>query len=227
MREYQCDNRCCANSINMIKLLVSLFDVSNLIWFDEIRFALFANSEFWISYTRFLLNIEIFWNNKITYALKRSWCMTWKNIVIVIFASETFETWKSIVIVTFALEILSFISIHNQSALKIWKSLSWMIQKKHNLMISLSVAFNIKSLISYNSQFSIWWVTVDWMTEKSNSSFSLFSYLFTFEFWNRDVAMMLDEIKSNNRELNRWYIEFRNFLNLLRSIFLITISSFN
>ena len=31
MREYQCDNRCCADSINMMKLLVSLFDVSNLI----------------------------------------------------------------------------------------------------------------------------------------------------------------------------------------------------
>ena len=51
-----------------MKLFVSLFDVSNLIWLDEIRLALFANLELWISYTRFFLNIEIFWNNNIIWS---------------------------------------------------------------------------------------------------------------------------------------------------------------
>ena len=73
-----------------------------------------------------------------------------------------------------------FFSIFNQSALKIWKSSSWVTQKKHDLMISLFAAFNIESLISYYSQSSIWWLTTDWMTERSNSSSSLFFIFSTF-----------------------------------------------
>ena len=50
MRKYQCDSRCCADSINMTKLFVSWynrFDVSNLIWIlDE-----------FISQTRFISQI--------------------------------------------------------------------------------------------------------------------------------------------------------------------------
>ena len=55
MRKYRCDNRCCADSINMTKLFVSLynrFDVSNLLdlksrqsEFDS-RFLQILNSEF-------------------------------------------------------------------------------------------------------------------------------------------------------------------------------------
>ena len=67
-----------------------------------------------------------------------------------------------------------------QSALKIWKSFSWVTQKKHDLMISLFAVFDIENLISYNSQFSIWWLTADWLTKRSNSSFSLFFHLFIF-----------------------------------------------
>ena len=43
-----------------------------------------------------------------------------------------------------------------QSALKTWKPSSWMTQKKHDLMTSLFAVFSIESLISYNSQLSIW-----------------------------------------------------------------------
>ena len=55
-----------------------------------------------------------------------------------------------------------------------------MIQKKHDLIISLFAVFSIESLISYNSQFSIWWLTIDWLTKKSNSNFFLFFYFFIF-----------------------------------------------
>ena len=59
MRKYRCDNRCCADSINMTKLLISWYnrsDVSNLLGLnswrihlaDEIRF---ADLELWVSYS--------------------------------------------------------------------------------------------------------------------------------------------------------------------------------
>ena len=135
--EYSCDIR----NVNFVncksKLFVSRcnrFDVSNL--FDEIRFVFFANFEFWISYTRFLFNIEVFWNDqdffvcfatKITKFICVCFFLIWRIAVIAIFASIfwNFEIWKSIVIVIFAFEIIHF--DFNQFALKIWKSFSWMI----------------------------------------------------------------------------------------------------
>ena len=81
MRKYRCDNRCCVDFINITKLFVSLynrFDVSNLLnlkfrqsKFDSRFLQIF---EFWIFYTRFLLNIEVSWNNK-TMCLKHVWCI--------------------------------------------------------------------------------------------------------------------------------------------------------
>ena len=146
----------------------------------EIRFALFANFEIWIFYTRFFLNIEFFWNNNIIWfesLLKMYVCIhmlyqiincfheIWKIVVIAIFASNIlFIIWKIIVIVIFAFVIVLFDSY--QFVLKIWKSFSWMIQKKHDLMISLFVVFKIENLISYNLQFSIWWLTINWITTR-------------------------------------------------------------
>ena len=107
----------------------------------------------------------------------------WKIVVIAIFAFKNSMTWKIIVIVIFASNIISFFSIFSQLALKIWKSSSWMIQKKHNLMTQLSVAFNFESLTSYDSRFSIWWLTANWMTMRFEfeSIFIFLSfYLFAF-----------------------------------------------
>ena len=198
--EYSCDIRNVNSANCKSKLLVSRCnrsDVSNLL--DEIRLALSADFEFWISYTRLLLSIEVSWNDQDSFVcfaaeISRLMCVCfffkiWRIAVIAIFASISwnFETWKSTVIVIFASEIIHL--DFNQSALKIWKSFSWVTQKKHSLMISLSVAFNIESLISYNSQFSIWWLTADWVTERSNSNSSLFSHLFTLEFSYRNRTL--------------------------------------
>ena len=120
------------------------------------------------------------------------------------------------------LKIVIFASIilfdFNQFALKIWKSSSWMIQKKHDLMISLFAVFSIENLISYNSQFSIWWLTTDWLTKKSNSSFFLFS-IFLFHISNRWVVWkkMIEREKRYmifywwNKRDRIEYIKFRNF----------------
>ena len=175
------------------------------IWLYRNSIHTFCWFEFWVSYTRFLLNIEVSWNDQdffVCFAteifkLMYSLCFflkTWKIVVIAIFASNML-TWEIIVIVIFASKFFDlkkslwswsshrlFFSISNQFALKIWKSFSWMTQKKHDLMISLFVVFNIESLISYNSQFSIWWLTIDWMTKKSNfnSSFIFYSFCFLY-----------------------------------------------
>ena len=62
--EYLIDIRYKCRMINMIKLIVSWIDVSNLFdlnfWQSKFDSHCF---EFWIFYTRFFLNIEIFWNN--------------------------------------------------------------------------------------------------------------------------------------------------------------------
>ena len=117
---------------DMMKLIVSWIDVSNL---DEIRFALFANLELWISYTRSLLSIEVSWDNNArfdqllsqllkSYELVFICCiheiwrivviaifalrnsMTWRITVIVIFASRNLMTWRITVIVIFASTII-------------------------------------------------------------------------------------------------------------------------
>ena len=69
--------------------------------------------------------------------------LIWKIIIVVTFASNLL-IWKNIIIVIFASKFV-FLEIFNQFALKIWKSSSWMIQKKHDLMISLFVALMIDS----------------------------------------------------------------------------------
>ena len=90
---------------------------------------------------------------------------------------EYFRVWKIIVIVIFASNILLDL---NQFALKIWKSSSWVTQKKHDLMFSLSAAFNIENLISYNSQSRIWWLN-SWLNDKKiEFEFQLFSILSAF-----------------------------------------------
>ena len=127
----------------------------------------------------------------LSYALQQKLLLLWdlkdrynRDLRIVSWSSEI---WRSTVIVIFAFEIIHLDP--NQSALKTWKSSSWMTQKKHNLMTSLSAAFSIESLISYNSQLSTWWLTADWVTERSNSSSSLFSIFSAFyTYWNRWVA---------------------------------------
>ena len=140
MRKYQCDSNCCADFIDMTKLLVSWyhrFDISNLFNLNSwrIHFAneiLFANFEFWVFYTRSLLNIEVSWDNKdallqrflslcvwcIRIDLKKHYNRDFRIDIL------NFETWRSIVIVIFAFEIISiFFSIYYQFALKIWKRL--------------------------------------------------------------------------------------------------------
>ena len=132
--------------INMMRLIVSWIDVSK---FDEIRFALFANLEFWVSYTRFLRNIEISWNNNARFdqllnqLLKSyefvficciymlySWIvfmklreLLWSRSLHskILWLEESLWSWFS--------HRLSFFSISSQFALKIWKSSSWMTQK--------------------------------------------------------------------------------------------------
>ena len=118
MREYRCVNRCCADSINIMKLLVSLynrFDVSNLFdlnfWRDSAR----TVCKSWI--LSFLHALLFKHRSFLRYAficsatkISESVCLyvvalTWKNTVIVIFAS-IMQTWKIIVIVIFASEIL-------------------------------------------------------------------------------------------------------------------------
>ena len=89
-------------------------------------------------------------------------------------------TWKIIVIVIFASNIHFIIHLDfYQSALKIWKSFSWVTQKKHDLMTQLFVAFSIENLISYNSQFSIWWLTINCVTARSEFE-SIYIFLSSF-----------------------------------------------
>ena len=114
----------------------------------------------------------------------------------------------------------SFFSIHNQSALKIWKSSSWMTQKKHDLMTSLFVVFRIENLISYNLQLSIWWLTINCATKKSNSSSFLFFYSLCFLYRNRWVARKKENDstrKTSNKRDRIRYIKFWNFLDFLFS----------
>ena len=80
------------------------------------------------------------------------------------------ETWRIVVIAIFAFWYnlknhcdrdfhIDYFIIHfdfYQFALKIWKLFSWMIQKKHDLMIQMFAVFSIENLTSYNSRFSIW-----------------------------------------------------------------------
>ena len=145
----------------------------------------------------------------------------WKIVVIAIFAFKNFIIWKIIVIVIFASNILSFFSISNQSALKIWKSFSWIIQKKHDLITQLFVVFNIENLISYHSRFPIWWLTTNWMTMKFEFE-SIYIFLF-FIFLFR-ISKSLDAISlhiSNfeifftftifNAQLNQTIISENNF----------------
>ena len=88
--------------------------------------------------------------------------------------------WKIIVIVIFASNIHFIIHFDfYQFALKIWKSFSWMTQKKHDLIIQLLAVFSIESLISYNSQFSIWWLTTNCVTTKFEFE-SIYIFLFSF-----------------------------------------------
>ena len=177
--EYLVDMRYECRVTNMMKLIVSWIDVSNLLdlnfWqsrFDSHCF------ELWVFYTRFLLNIEVFWDDQYSsYALQQKfidWCIrmlySWdlKNHCDRDFRIENHSMiWRITVIVIFASNILSFFSISSQFALKTWKSSSWMTQKKHDLMTQLLVVFSIESLISYNSRFSIWWLTANWMTMRS------------------------------------------------------------
>ena len=144
----------------------------------------FCRSEFWVSYTRSLLSIETFWDDQD----QNSFVCSAAEIseLVCLYASflrleESLSSRSSHRICWLEKSLWSwfshrlFFSIFNQSALKIWKSSSWVTQKKHDLMTSLFAAFNIESLISYNSQLSIWWLTIDWVTKRSNSSSSLSS----------------------------------------------------
>ena len=94
-----------------------------------------------------------------------------------------------------------------QFALKIWKSFSWMIQKKHDLTISLFVVVKIESLISYNSQFSIWWLTTNWLT--MNFEFESF-FIFLFFFFVYRIHEKFKREKRRCRDRIR-YIKFRKF----------------
>ena len=204
--KYLCDIR----NVNFVncksKLFVSRynrFNVSNL--FDEIRFALFANFELWIFYTRFLFNIEFFWNDQkffVCFATEISKLMCayfffkiWKIVVIAIFASIfwNFEIWKNIVIVIFAFEIIHF--DFNQFALKIWKSFSWMTQKNiiwwfHCLLFSISKVW-FRTI--HNSRFDDWQL-IEWQKNRIWITFYFFIFLFSIsKSMNRSKKMIKRE----------------------------------
>ena len=172
---YSCDIRSVSSANCKSKLLVSRcnrFDVSNLL--DEIRFALSCKFECWISYTRLLFKHWSFlrWSRFFHVLQQRfidlcicmlySWSLKNRRDRDLRIDFCIYETWRIVVIAIFASNILSFFSIFSQSALKIWKSFSWVTQKKHDLMTWLFVAFTIESLNSYNSQFSSYdWQLID------------------------------------------------------------------
>ena len=133
-------------------------------------------------------------------------------------SSHSDMTWRITVTVIFASNIHSIIHLDfYQSALKIWKSSSWMTQKKHDLMTQLSAAFSIESLISYNSQFPVWWLTANCVTARPGSE-SIYIFL-SFFFICR--SRWVDEKKLNAKDvvvaiaLN---IKFRNFFDFLHFI---------
>ena len=169
--------------IDMMRLIVSWVDDLN---FDEIRFALSANLELWISYTRFLLSIEVSWDNNVrfdqllnqllkSYELVFICCIheTWRIVVIAIFALWNFMTWRITVIVIFASNILSFFSISSQFALKIWKSSSWLTQKKHDLMIRTVCCFRYRKLNFLIDD----WQLIEWQWDLNLSLYLLFFLL--------------------------------------------------
>ena len=170
--------------------------------------------EFWVSYTRFLLSIEVSWDNKIRFeSLLKLYAVAFIKF------EESLWSWFS----HQYLEILSlkkhcsrdlriniskfFLLDLYQSALKIWKSSSWVTQKKHDLMTSLSAAFSIESLISYNSQFSIWWLTADWLTESFEFEFFLIFYSFTF--YIESMSCSREVIKRERRRIDAIAFDIR------------------
>ena len=177
---------------SMMKLIVSWynrFDVSNLLGLNSWQPEFGSHClEFWVSYTRFLLSTEVPWNNNTTWPEP---LLKLYAVVVNMWHSYDLENrynrdlrirnplvWRITVTVIFASNFILLDSY--QSAVKTWKSFSWMTQEKHDLMISLFAAFSIESLISYNSQLSIWWLTADWVTGRSNSSSFLSFYFFIF-----------------------------------------------
>ena len=199
-------------------------------WRNLIR--TFCRFEFWIFYTRFLLNIEIFWNNNIIwfesllklYAVR---CIykTWKIIVIVIFASISL-TWKIIVIVIFASNILFDF---NQFALKIWKSFSWMIQKKTWFDDFAVCCFQYRMFDFV--QFTIFDLMIDnWLNDKE-IEFEFF-FIFLFFCFIHSNRWVVREKWLNAKNVIRFFIDeidaialnisnFENFLDFLHSFHLL------
>ena len=149
-----------------------------LIWIHDDRNSTrtVCKFELWIFYTRFLLNIEISWNDLFFVCFATEIYRLVYSYVVFICCIR--ETWKIVVIAIFAFWYdlknhcdrdfrIEYSIIHfdfYQSALKIWKSSSWVTQKKHDLITQLFVVFRIESLTSYNLQFSIWWLTTNCVT---------------------------------------------------------------
>ena len=142
-----------ANNIfsnSMFVLHVIMMHISILSKFDHIL----CRFEFWMFYMRFFFNIEIFWNDNIIWfesLLKLQTCCKYfvnmlkfddlKNRYNRDFRIEFWNLKKHCDRDFRTRNIIYFDSY--QFALKIWKSFSWMIQKKHDLMISLFIALMI------------------------------------------------------------------------------------
>ena len=186
----------------------------------------------------FFLSIEIFWNDQyFSYVLRQKFinlCIRmlylWnlknrcdRDFRIRKRFEKSFWSWFS--------HLLLFFSIFSQFALKIWKSFSWMIQKKHDLMTQLFAVFNIENLISYNLRISIWWLITNWMTMKFEFESIYICLFFIFLFyisksmnWSRKKCLNAKNVVIAIA-LN---IKFRNFLDFLYSFhFAFTFMIFN
>ena len=106
----------------------------------------------------------------------------------------------------------------SQSALKIWKSSSWMTQKKHELMTRLFVAFKIESLISYNSQFSSDdWQLTEWQWDLNLSS-SIIFYSLCFLYVSKSMSCLKKKMIKREKRRCRDRIWLRNLLDFLHFI---------
>ena len=204
-----------ANSISsdfVFALHVIMMNILILSKFDHT----FCRFEFWVSYTRSLFSIEVSWNDQDSFICFKAeisrlvYSLIWRITVVVIFASRIVDL-KNHYRRDFRIEHFSqfIVSLREKSE----RTSSWMIQKKHDLMISLSAVFNMKCLISYNSQLLIWWLTIDLLTTKFESNSFLLSYFFAFLYQSRYVIARL--VKRNRRRIVAIAIDISSFENLL------------
>ena len=176
----------------MFALHVIMMHISILSKFDHIL----CRSELWVFYMRFFLSIEVFWDDQNSFIcsvaeISRSvYFLTWKIIVVVIFAPNILRNSQSICVKNLREHLFEWLK----------KSMIWWL---YCLLLSISMIW-FRTIHSF--RYDDWQLTC-WQRDRIRIFFAYFIFLLSYI----RVDMLLQIVKRDKRRIVAIAIDISNF----------------